>query len=343
MNLTSETLTRLLRGVSLTRSEATEVLASVLRGEVEPAVIASFLTLLAQRGETVEEMTGFVDAMVGASESVDVPVEAMDIVGTGGDRTHSVNVSTMAALTVAACGIPVAKHGNRAASSSVGTADVLEGIGVKIDIDGATVARCVREAGMGFFFAQRFHPGLRHLGPIRRALGVPTAFNVLGPLANPGHVQRLLIGVANGEMMPKMASVVVARNIEKATLLHSDDGLDELSLGSPATLVEVAYGEISTRRLDAGEVLGVRHTVDQIRGGDLATNVGLLEEFVGGKEGAVFDVVTANAALALCVAGVAPTLGDGFDLSRAAVREGGAAKVLQRLIAVSNGLSPSSD
>lgn len=341
MNLTSDVLADLLKGVSLTRAEACDVLASVLRGEIDPAVIASFLTLLAQRGETTEEMTGFVDAMLAASEGADVPADAMDIVGTGGDRSHSVNISTMAALTVAACGVPVAKHGNRAASSSVGTADVLEGVGVNIDIDGSTVARCVREAGMGFFFAQRFHPGLRHLGPIRRALGFPTAFNVLGPLANPGRVQRLLIGVANAEMMPKMASVLAARNIEKATLLRSDDGLDELSLGASATLVEVAHGEITHRRLDAGALLGVHRQVEEIRGGDRATNVSILEDFVSGKEGAVFDVVTANAALALCVAGTTPSLGDGFDAARSAVRSGGAAKVLRRLIEVSNGLSPS--
>lgn len=341
MDLTADVLDTLLHGSTLTRSEATEVLGSVLRGDVDAALIASLLTLLAQRGETVEEMTGFVDAMLAACETVDIPSTAMDIVGTGGDRLHSVNVSTMAALTVAACGIPVAKHGNRAASSSVGTADVLEGAGVKIDIDGPTVARCVREAGMGFFFAQRFHPGLRHLAPIRRALGFPTAFNVLGPLANPGHVQHLLIGVANAAMMPKMAAVLLARGVERATLLHSDDGLDELSLGSPATLVEVAGGTISTRRIDAGQSLGIRHDVAAIRGGDRETNVAVLHDFVAGKEGAVFDVVTANAALALCVADDALSLGDGFDTARAAVRNGDAARVLQKLIDVSNGTSSS--
>ena len=336
MALEVATLGRLVSGVILTRAEANEALGSVLEGTVEPVVIASFLTALAQRGETVDEMAGFVDAMMAASEPAEPLVHAMDIVGTGGDRLHSVNISTMAALTVAACGVPVAKHGNRAASSSVGTADVLEGLGVKLDIDGVGVAACVREAGMGFFFAQRFHPGLRHLGPIRRALGFPTAFNVLGPLANPGQVATLMIGVANESMMNKMAAVLVAREVPRATLVHSADGLDELSLGTPATIVRVNGDVVSTETLDAGSILGVRRSVEDIRGGSLDVNVGVVREFVAGQTGPVFDVVTANAALALMTAGVVSDLSGGYDMARAAVTSGGAARVLTSLVSVSN-------
>ena len=184
MALDAALLGRLVAGEALSRLEANDALASILRGDVDPVVISSFLTSLAQRGESVEEMAGFVDAMLEASLPAPPVANAMDIVGTGGDRLHSVNISTMASLTVAACGVPVAKHGNRAASSSVGTADVLEGLGVKIDIDGAGVAACVAEAGMGFYFAQTFHPGLRHLGPIRRALGFPTATPPGAPVEN---------------------------------------------------------------------------------------------------------------------------------------------------------------
>lgn len=336
VSVNAELLARLVRGEHLTRGEAGAALADVLRGEVDATLIASFLTALAQRGETPEEMTGFIDAMVAAGETFTVVPGAMDIVGTGGDRMHSVNVSTMTALTIAGLGIPVAKHGNRAASSSVGTADVLEGLGVKIDVDGSVVAACVAEAGMGFCFAPRFHPGLRHLGPIRKALAFPTAFNVLGPLANPAGVRRLLIGVANPAMMDRMAEVLRARNIERATLIHSHDGLDELSLGSLATLYTVVDGEISTEVIDPGATLAVRHDAASIRGGDLATNVRAVEEYLAATPGPVFDVVTANAALALQVAGRTSSLEEGFELARSSVRQGDAASVLDKLRTVSN-------
>ena len=336
VSVNAELLARLVRGEHLTRSEASEALADVLRGDVDATLIASFLTALAQRGETPEEMTGFIDAMVAAGETFTVVPGAMDIVGTGGDRMHSVNVSTMTALTIAGLGIPVAKHGNRAASSSVGTADVLEGLGVKIDVDGAVVAACVAEAGMGFCFAPRFHSGLRHLGPIRKALAFPTAFNVLGPMANPAGVRRLLIGVANPAMLDRMAEVLRARNIERAALIHSHDGLDELSLGSPATLYSVVDGEVSTEVIDAGATLGIRHDAASIRGGDLATNVRAVEEYLAATPGPVFDVVTANAALALQVAGRTSSLEEGFELARTSVRGGAALRVLDRLITVSN-------
>ena len=332
----ADLLARLVRGEVLTRQEASDALSGVLAGEVSEVLIASFLTALAQRGETPEEMTGFIDAMVSAGATFSVVEGAMDIVGTGGDRMHSVNVSTMTALTVAGLGVPVAKHGNRAASSSVGTADVLEGLGVNIDVDGEVVARCVAEAGMGFCFAPRFHSGLRHLGPIRKALAFPTAFNVLGPMANPAGVRRLLIGVANPAMMERMAEVLRARNIERATLLHSHDGLDELSLGSPSTLYVIANGEISTEVIDAGEQLGVRHDAASIRGGDLATNVRAVEEYLAATPGPVFDVVTANAAMALQVAGRVNSLSEGFEMARESVRQGHAANVLEALRRISN-------
>jgi anthranilate phosphoribosyltransferase len=336
VSVNAELLARLVRGEHLTRGEASEALADVLRGDVDATLIASFLTALAQRGETPEEMTGFIDAMVAAGETFTVVSGAMDIVGTGGDRMHSVNVSTMTALTIAGLGIPVAKHGNRAASSSVGTADVLEGLGVKIDVDGSVVAACVAEAGMGFCFAPRFHSGLRHLGPIRKALAFPTAFNVLGPLANPAGVRRLLIGVANPAMLDRMAEVLRARNIERAALIHSHDGLDELSLGSPATLYSVVDGEVSTEVIDAGATLGIRQDAASIRGGDLATNVRAVEQYLVATPGPIFDVVTANAALALQVAGRTSSLEEGFELARNSVRQGEAASVLDKLRTVSN-------
>ena len=334
--LTSELLARLVAGATLSRDEARDALGHVLRGEVPDVLIASFLTSLSQRGESADEMAGFVDAMLLAAETFIAPGNPMDIVGTGGDRLHSVNISTMASLTVAACGVPVAKHGNRAASSSVGTADVLEGLGVKIDLDGNGVSRCVSEAGMGFCFAQRFHPGLRHLGPIRKALGFPTAFNVLGPLANPAGVRRLMIGVANPAMIDRMAQVLALRGGARATLVRSEDGLDELSLGAVAELTIIDDEGIRKDRLDAADILKVRHDVASVRGGALDVNVGVVQDFVAGQAGPVFDVVTANAALALMAAGEETDLASGFERARAAVSSGAAATVLERLIATSN-------
>ncbi len=330
------TLGRLVADSSLSREEATAVLASILRGDVDAVVISSFLTALTAKGPSVEEMSGFVDAMVAASETFHVPAGTMDIVGTGGDRLHSVNISTMAALCVAACGVPVAKHGNRAASSSVGTADVLEALGVKIDVDGATVARCVREAGIGFCFAQRFHPGLRFLGPIRAALGFPTVFNVLGPLANPAGVTRLLVGVANDAVVASMAQVLQRRGVERAILVHADDGLDELSLGSVSTIVEVTRESILTSRFDPSDQLGLHHPVSELVGGDIVTNVGAVRSFLAAQPGAIFDTVTANAGLALVAAGTATTLVEGMGLAANAVRDGRAAATLEALVTLSN-------
>jgi anthranilate phosphoribosyltransferase len=329
----------LVEGHSLSRIEAHEALAQILRGEVDEVLISSFLTALTAKGETVDEMSGFVDAMIDAAETFQVPEGTIDIVGTGGDRLHSVNISTMAALTVAGCGVAVAKHGNRAASSSVGTADVLEALGVRLDVDGDTVARCVAEAGIGFCFAQRFHPGLRFLGPIRRRLGFPTVFNVLGPLANPAGVRRLMVGVANEAMVERMALVLQSRGVDHAILVHADDGLDELSLGSQCTLVEVRNDTVVTTRFDARARLGVRHDVSALRGGDVSHNARAVREFLDATPGAIFDTVTANAALALVVAGRAESFEEAVTSAQEAVRDGRAALALQRLVEMSNASS----
>ncbi len=336
MDQFANSLGRLVAGESLSREEARDLLSEVLRGEVDELLIASFLTALTAKGETSEEMSGFVDAMLDAAETFEVPDGTMDIVGTGGDRLHSVNISTMAALTVAGCGVSVAKHGNRAASSSVGTADVLEALGVRLDVSGVTVARCVREAGIGFCFAQQFHPGLRFLGPIRRRLGFPTVFNVLGPLANPARVRRLMVGVANGAMIERMALVLQARGVDRATLIHSDDGLDELSLGAASTLVELRAHALVTTRFDAAQRCGVSHDVSALRGGDLSTNVAAVRDYLSAKPGAVFDTVIANAALALVVAERVDRFEEGVLLARENVLNGRAAAALETLIAVSN-------
>jgi anthranilate phosphoribosyltransferase len=332
----SDVLNPLVRGTDLERGQARAALIEILEGQVEGVLIASFLTALTAKGETADEMTGFIDAMIESASTFAIGEDAMDIVGTGGDQLHTVNVSTMAALTVAGCGVPVAKHGNRAASSSVGSADVLEALGVRLDAPEEVVRACVSGAGIGFMFAPTFHHGLGYLTPIRRALGFRTIFNVLGPLANPALVRRTLIGVAQAPLLDAMTQVLVARGIEHAILVNSDDGLDELSLGASATLHVINPLGSDVQRLDAGAVLGLHYEVAEIRGGDTEHNVEVVTAFLDGRAGPVHDVVCANAALALIVAGRATTLNEGFEMAAASVGDGRAGVALDRLVEISN-------
>jgi anthranilate phosphoribosyltransferase len=331
-----DVLNPLVRGTNLEREEARLALTEILKGRVEGVLIASFLTALTAKGETADEMTGFIDAMIETATTFSVGPDAIDVVGTGGDQLHSVNVSTMAALAVAGCGVPVAKHGNRAASSSVGSADVLEALGVRLDAPEEVVRACIQGAGIGFLFAPTFHHALGYVTPIRRALAFRTIFNVLGPLANPALVERTLIGVAQPQLLENMAQVVQSRGTRYAILVNSDDGLDELSLGSPSTLHCVTPQEHVIQRLDAGNELGRHHDAASISGGDTAHNAQVVWAFLEGRQGPIFDVVCANAALALIVAGRATSLTQGFALASASVVDGHAALALERLVAISN-------
>ncbi|MDE3008128.1 MAG: anthranilate phosphoribosyltransferase [Acidobacteriota bacterium] len=331
-----DVLSPLVRGTDLERSEARDALAAILTGQVADVHVASFLTALTSKGETAAEMTGFVDAMIDAANTFRVDPQAIDIVGTGGDQLHTVNISTMASFVVAGCGVKVAKHGNRAASSSVGSADVLEGLGVRLDLSVEAVQRCVEEAGIGFCYAPTFNPALAHLGPIRRALGFRTIFNVLGPLANPALVTRTLVGVAQARLMAPMADVLQARGTVYAILVHAEDGLDELSLGSLSRVIVVEGDDRHEETLDAGAELGLVHDVASLRGGDVTHNVEVVHRFLDGTPGPVFDVVCANAGLALRAAGVASTLREGFELSVDSVRSGRARHALDGLVLVSN-------
>lgn len=331
-----DVLQPLVLGTDLERAEARSALGEILAGRVDGVLIASFLTALTSKGETVAEMTGFVDAMLEAATTLSVTSEAIDIVGTGGDRLHTVNVSTMAALTVAGCGVPVAKHGNRAASSSVGSADVLEALGVRLDVSPEIISASLKEARIAFLFAPTYHHALGYLAPIRRALGFRTIFNVLGPLANPAQVQRSLIGVAQRHLLDPMADVLHARGVTRAVLVHGHDGLDELSLGTTSSLHTVTPDGVDFSELDAGKVLGLHHEVSAIRGGDTSENVAVLRRFLDGTPGPIMDVVCANAALALMVAGQATSLEDGFVKACESVTSGHAATALARLVDVSN-------
>jgi anthranilate phosphoribosyltransferase len=323
----------------LTTDQARAAMAEILDGAATPAQIAGFIVALRMKGETVDELGGLVDAMLAAAERVtlapDRPV--VDIVGTGGDRAHTINVSTLSALVVAGAGGRVCKHGNRAASSATGSADLLEALGVRIDCGPEEVARCVAEAGIGFCFAPRFHPAMRHAGPPRRELGIATAFNFLGPLANPAGVRRLMIGVADPSMSERMVGVLAARGSERVLVVHGDDGLDELTVSTTSTVVELRDGEVREYPVDPKELGIAPAPTEALVGGDPATNADLARHVLAGDAGPHRDVVCLNAAAGLLVAGMVDDLADGLQAARAAIDDGGAAAALDRLVAVSNG------
>ncbi len=339
-----EVLARLSRRESLSAAEAEETLGIVLSGEATPAQVGAFLALLHAKGETAEEVTGLARAMVDAAVPCPLGEKdaemAVDLVGTGGDRLASINVTTLAAFITAGCGVPVCKHGNRAASSSVGTADVLEALGVAIEIGPEGVARCVSETGMGFCFAQRFHPAMRFVGPVRKELGVPTVFNFLGPLTNPARTRRQLVGVSDPAMGPIMAGVFGATGSRHALIVHADDGLDELSVTSPASVLEVRGDgegefEVSEWRVDPVALGFSPATMSDLRGGNAAFNAGVIRAVLEGEEGAHRDIGILNAAAALLVAGRAGDLESGLLLAAESIDGGRALGVLDALIATS--------
>jgi anthranilate phosphoribosyltransferase len=329
-------------GSDLTAAQAGAAMAEILDGAATPSQIAGFIVALRMKGETVDELTGLVGAMLAVAEVVPLtdPASVIDIVGTGGDRAHTINVSTLAALVVAGAGAKVCKHGNRAASSSCGTADVLEALGVVIDLGPEGVARCVDEAGMGFCFAPRFHPAMRHAGPTRRELGVPTVFNFLGPLANPGRVGRHLVGVADAAMAERMIRVLAANGAARAYVVHGDDGLDELTTTTTSTVLEVRDGEVGRFSVDPA-ALGLQPAQPgDLRGGDATHNAVLARAVLAGDAGPHRDVVVLNAGAGLVVAGLADDLATGVALAGATIDSGAAAAALDRVVTVSQAARP---
>jgi anthranilate phosphoribosyltransferase len=332
-------LGRLAAGRDLTGTEAATALAEVLEGSATPAQTAAFMFGLRCKGETVEEMSGMVGAMLAAAERVPVAAELLarlvDTCGTGGDRSGTINVSTIAALVVAGAGIPVCKHGGRAASSLAGSADVLEALGVVIDLGPRGVARCLAEAGIGFCFAPRYHPAMRHAVPVRRELGVPTAFNVLGPLANPARVRRQVVGVGDPSLAHKIAGVLAAGGATDVVVVHGADGLDELSTTGPSTMHQWVDGAVVSSVVDPSALGLPPATVADLRGGDPAANASFARAVLDGRPGPHRDIVCLNAAAGLLVGGACTDLASGVALAQATIDDGRAAAVLERLVAVS--------
>ena len=333
-----EILGDLTSGRDLTVDQARAAMAEILDGAATPAQIAGFIVALRMKGETVDELTGLVDAMLAAAERVTLPDPGavVDVVGTGGDRAHTINVSTLAALVVAGAGGRVCKHGNRAASSATGAADLLEALGVRIDCGPDEVARCVADAGIGFCFAPRFHSAMRHAGPPRRELGIPTAFNFLGPLANPAGVRRLMIGVADASMAERMVGVLAARGSERVLVVHGDDGLDELTISTTSQVVELRKGDVRAYEVDPKDLGITPASIEALAGGDPATNAALARRVLDGERGPHRDIVCLNAGAALVAAGLAADLASGIGSARSSIDEGSAAAALDRLVAISN-------
>jgi len=330
-------LSRLTSGSDLNAVQAEAAMAEILEGDATSAQIAGFIVALRMKGETVEELTGLVAAMI--DKATRVPLATLDgvidIVGTGGDRSSSINVSTLAAIVIAGAGGSVCKHGNRAASSACGAADLLEALGVAIDLGPLGVARCVEEAGIGFCFAPRFHAAMRHAVPTRRELGVPTVFNILGPLANPARVRRQVTGVADPSMAERMAEVLRANGTERALVVHGHDGLDELTTTTTSTVHDLCDGEIRIYAVDPRPLGLAPATLDELRGGDASTNAELARTVLDGDAGPRRDVVILNAAAGLVAGGRAEDLAAGLDIARDAIDSGAAAEALDRLIAAS--------
>ena len=323
-------------GASLSREEAAAAFDSMMSGEATPSQMGGLLMALRVRGETVDEITGAVSAMRAKMLRVDAPIDAIDIVGTGGDGSGSVNVSTCAAFIVSGVGIPVAKHGNRALSSRSGAADVLMALGVKIDLRPDQVGRCIKEAGIGFMFAPAHHPSMKNVGPTRVELATRTIFNLLGPLTNPAGVRRQMVGVFSRQWVQPLAQVLKNLGSEAAWVVHGSDGLDEITLTGPTFVTALENGQVRSFEISPDDA-GLPHAHGEaLKGGDADANAVALQSVLDGKPSAFRDVALFNAAAALVVAGKVKSLKEGVALGAKSLDSGAAAARLTQLIAVSN-------
>lgn len=331
-----QTISKLLAGESLTEQEAAAAMTEIMDGAATPAQIAGFVVALRAKGETADEIVGLVKTMRSFSQRVEVDGDLLDTCGTGGDRSGTFNVSTAAALVCAGAGVRVAKHGNRAASSQCGSADVLEALGVRIDLPPDGVARCIEEAGIGFCFAPVFHPAMRHAAAPRKELGIATIFNFLGPLTNPAGATRQALGVAEARMVELMVTTLGRLGSERVVAFHGAGGLDELSTAGPSEVTELAGGTVTRWTLDPA-TLGIEPaSLDVLAGGNADENAVTLRAVLDGEAGPRRDFVALNAAAGLLAAGRADDIAAGLKLAYEAIDSGGAATALDRLIKVSS-------
>jgi anthranilate phosphoribosyltransferase len=323
-------------GRSLSEADAEAAFDIIMSGDATPSQMGAFLMALRVRGETVDEITGAARTMRAKALRIEAPLDTIDTVGTGGDSSGSFNISTATALVVAGCGVPVAKHGNRAFSSKSGAADVLTALGVNIDCDMGVVRRCLWEIGICFLMAPRHHSAMRHVGPTRVELGTRTIFNLLGPLSNPAGVRRLLVGVFAPEWVRPMAEVLGRLGAERAWVVHGS-GMDELTTAGVTRVAEYHRGKVIEFDVVPDEADLPPGSLDDVKGGEPAHNAALMRDLLGGAKGPVRDIVLLNSAAALVVADRAESLRAGAGLAAAAIDGGAARQVLDRLVALTNG------
>lgn len=334
-----DVLSTLVAGDDLTTEQARWAMDEVFAGAATPVQLAGLVVALRAKGETVDEVSGIAAAMLAAANPISVPGRLLDVVGTGGDRSMSVNISTMAAIVAAGAGARVVKHGNRSASSKSGSADVLEALGIRLDLSPARVAEVAEEAGITFCFSAAFHPAMRHAAVPRRELGIATTFNILGPLTNPARPQAQAIGCADPRMAPVMAGVLAQRGVD-AWVFRGDDGLDELTTTSTSTVWRVRDGGVTQTVVDPASLGLAAATTEDLRGGDAAHNADVVRRVLAGERGPVRDAVLLNAGAALAVHGtpeqeVEPALAAGITRAAEAVDSGAAAEALERWVAAS--------
>ncbi len=328
-------LGKLTDGRDLSRRQARDALDDIMGGRATEAQASAFMVALRIKGETTEEMVGLVETMRSVGVRVSVGTSVVDTAGTGGDRSGTFNISTAAALIAAGAGAKVAKHGNRSASSQCGSADVLEALGVGIELEPEHTAEMVQQVGFGFFFAPRYHPAMRFVVPIRRQLGIPTVFNFLGPLTNPAGAARQLIGVYDSRMAERMIEVLSRLGTERALVVHADDGLDEVSVSGPTRGYELSGGEVSPVVFHPQDFGLAPSDVSALSGGDADCNAGILRAVLAGEISPRRDAAVANAAATLVVAGLADTSADGAEMAARSVDSGAAQAVLDQVIEMS--------
>jgi len=328
---------KLRRQEDLGTAEAAAAMAAIMRGEAAPAQIAGLLVGLAMKGERPSELVGFAQTMrANATAIVPPPGPVFDTCGTGGDRSGTFNISTASAIVLAACGLRVAKHGNRSVSSQCGSADVLEALGVNIQAPAAVAEACLAEVGIAFLFAPTFHPAMKHAAQARKDLGVRTAFNLLGPLTNPARPARQIVGVPRPDLTELLARALSLLGSERAWVVHGADGLDELSTTGYTKVSECRGAAVQTFYVHPADFGLPKATPESLKGGDAATNAGMVRAVLGGEAGRPRDVVLLNAGAALFVAGESDTVQAGITRAGAAIDSGAARGVLEQLVAVSN-------
>lgn len=326
-----EAISMLISGQSLTEEQAAQVMDEIMDGKASPAQIGAFLTALRLKGETVEEIVGLAKTMREKAIPVNTSAQVVDTCGTGGDNSNTFNISTAAALVAAAAGIKIAKHGNRAMSSHCGSADVLEALGVRIDLTAEQVAKCIEEIGIGFLFAPLFHPAMKHVAATRREIGIRTVFNILGPLTNPARTKAQVLGVADISLLEKLSAALIKLGCHHALVIHGEDGLDEITLTGKTFIYEVKEGKTTSYSITPEELGLPRASKEQLKGGTPQDNANLLRSILSGARGAQRDIVLANAAAALLVGERVQTLQQGVSLAAEVIDSGQALLKLEEL------------